>query len=492
MTEQLLKSDLVKMRDGETVMFTILSSETQTDINQEKAAMAASIQAKFGEAFTLGNYTIASWNEYNSLPTEVMTMIKKNPYLPEVLKKKVRILYGDGPMLYKIEYKDNKKVRIPVTDQYPEVMNWLSGWNKNGMPSFREYIQQTIQNYFYLEGYYSQFLFNQSRKLGGKYGIPIRGLLAVNPLYCRLGFQGLLSPTETIRDEQCNLVIWNRWDVPYRFDYKIFQRFNPMDPLASPTVINLVRDRGFGEDIYPTPTSYYGLKEWIRGVNLNASYVNSYLKNSLTAKIHVQIPNAWIAAKEEALKKAIEENRKLEAQSKPILTEWEGVTIGTQFNWGIINKLIQQKIRDATEVLSGEGENQGKAFWSRTFRNEWGIEEWKFTEIPIKYKEFIESLIAYDKRALQVVLAGMGMDPAISNVSNEGVFNSGSQVLYAYLMYLLQQYWPEEIVTEDVQTAINVNFPRVERDGVHIGFDRPVPQKTEEVPPEDRIQQKVQ
>lgn len=485
---ELLKSDLVKMSDGDCAFFTILGEESQSGINQEKAAMAASIQAKFGEAFTLGNLTIASWNEYNSLPTEVMNMLKKNPYLPEVLKKKVRILYGDGPMLYRIEYKDNKPVRVPVTDKYPEVMNWLSGWQKMGLPSFREYIQATIQNYFYVEGYFSSFHFNQSRKLGGKYAIPIRGLKAENPLYCRMGFEGLLSPNESIRDEQCNLVIWNRWDVPYRYDYKIYQRFNPMDPLASGSVINMVRDRGFGEDIYPTPTSYYGLKEWIRGVNLNASYVNSYLKNSLNAKIHVQIPHAWIVAKEEALKKAIEENRKLEAQSKPVLGEWEGVAIGTQFNWGLVNKLIQNKIRDATEMLSGEGENQGKAFWSRTFLTEHGIEEWKFSEIPIKYKEFIDSLINYDKRALQVVLAGIGMPPAISNVSNEGVFNSGSEVLYAYLMYLLQQYWPEEIVTEDIQQAINVNFPQLERDRVRLGFDRPVPEKTAEVPPKDRMQ----
>ena len=46
---------------------------------------------------------------------------------------------------------------------------------------------------------------------------------------------------------------------------------------------------------------FYGLREWILGANLNPKYINSYLRNSLNAKIHIKIPGAWIDLKTKTL-----------------------------------------------------------------------------------------------------------------------------------------------------------------------------------------------
>ena len=110
--------------------------------------------------------------------------------------------------------------------------------------------------------------------------------------------------------------------------------------------------------------------------------------------------------------------------------------------------------------MSGEGENQGKAFWSRTFNTEHGTEGWDFVEIPTKYKEFVSSIIDFDKRALAVILAGKGLDPAISNVTNEGIFNSGSEIYYNYLLFLQTQRYAEEFITRDVNIPVMDQFPQ--------------------------------
>jgi len=156
-------------------------------------------------------------------------------------------------------------------------------------------------------------------------------------------------------------------------------------------------------------------------------------------------------------------------------------------NWKPV-KQEQKKLTEALNVLSGEGENQGKAFWSRSFQTDHGVEKWEFTEIPAKYKEFVESVIEFDKRALAVILAGKGLDPAISNVTNEGIFNSGSEIYYNYLLYLDTQRYAEEFVCRDINTQLWVNFPELERARVKGGFYRFAPERQENTSPQNRME----
>ncbi|MCT4604466.1 MAG: hypothetical protein N4A59_16380 [Marinifilum sp.] len=483
------KHGLVELHDGGTAMFQVVASADSASMSEEIAEMAKTQQFKYGESMYYGDYTIAAWGEYNLLPQETIGMTRKNPYLPEILKKQSRMMYGNGPYLYKTKEseEDSKTVRVPVTEKYKRVKKWWQSWEKLGLPSVFMYLSQRISDYFYIEGAASEYHFNASRKTGGKYHIPIKGLKHVPIQKCRLAFRGKMGNTDTITDEMCDKVLVNRWDYPYRYDADEWDRFDPANPFKSNTVINITADKAAGEDIYPIPTSYFGLKEWIKAANLDPSYINSFLKNSLSAKIHVKIPDAWIKSKIDELKKVINLNRELDQDGKEIVTKWEGLAIKTTLDYGLINRLIARKIQDATSVLSGEGKNQGKAFWSRTFLTQHGVEEWKFEEIPVKYKEFIESILKVDERALKAILAGKGMDPAISNVSNEGVFNSGSQVYYAYLVYLQTQPYAETFIMEDLNRVARINFPELEENDVYIGLNWNVPERQQEVEPQNRM-----
>jgi hypothetical protein len=154
----------------------------------------------------------------------------------------------------------------------------------------------------------------------------------------------------------------------------------------------------------------------------------------------------------------------------------------------MVQKLIDAKLKILTEVLSGEGENQGKTFVSRSFRTENGLEEWEFKEIPIKYSEFVTSIINYDKRAVEIIVQGKGIPPSISNVSKEGIFqSSGSEAYYNYLIYLNSLFYAEDFITQDINLALQINFPYLRKERIKLGFFRNIPDKQEDVPPKDRF-----
>lgn len=448
--------------------------------------------AFMGEHFQYQDFTIAAHGADNQLPALAIALIRNNPYLPEILKKQVRIAYGQGPGLYvDDETEENKRERKWVTAKYPQVLNWLDSWSRYpDMDPAESYFKRALFEYFYMEGIYSQFLTNKSRRVNG--AMPFRGLKIMGGKKMRLAKNGIIDPRTEIRRSDLTHAIYGRWESPWSYESEIYPLFDRSNPFRFANAINYVADLGFDEDIYAIPTSFYGLREWIVAANLDPKYINSYLRNSLNAKIHIKIPGAWIDLKTKTLMDICAKNKELEQDNKDLIASYDGIAIGTRFTYDLVEKLVQKKLNEALNVLSGEGENQGKAFWSRTFQTEHGIEGWEFVEIPTKYKEFVESIIEVDKRALAVILAGKGLDPAISNVTNEGIFNSGSEIYYNYLLYLQSQRYAEEFVTQDVNTQLWINFPELARQRVKLGFYRFAPERQQNTSPDNRIDKQKQ
>jgi hypothetical protein len=468
------------------ISFEIMGMDQSQEIAEETANYNRFIV--LGDRINLQGYIVATHGSDNNLPGEVKDYHKYNPILPEILKKQVRIMYGHGPGLYQTDDTGEKPTRKWVTSKYPQVLNWLDSWKKDAdLDSFPDYIKRVGHEYYYMEGYYSHRFFNVSRRIdGGK--MPIRGLKAHNGRLCRLATTKEIDYRNRILDTDCDIVLVGDWSKINLYQLDAWPRHDPSNPFKYSSCINYIRDRGFDEDIYSQPTTHYGLKGWVKGSNLNASYINSYLENSFNAKVHVIIPDAWIKEKETTLRSICEQNEKRKAKNEKLIEVYEGIDIAvTEFSYDLLTKLINKKIADATQVLSGSGKNQGKAFWSRSFLTEHGIEKWEFSDIPSKYAEFVKSILDYNKESTKMILAGKGLDPAISNVGNEGVFNSGSQVYYSYLVYLDTLGYAEEYVTEDINQVLWINFPELARDRVKLGFMRFAPEKQQETTPNNRI-----
>lgn len=434
----------------------------------------------------LQGYTIPIWGEgHNLYPQEVYNSISDNKLLPEILQKQVEFLFGRGPYLYTIvtegEGKNRKQIRVPVEDDV--IMAWLESWEANGFNHYWDYLINIIEDFYHTNCCISQYNFSLARRIKGK--MPVMALSYICSDEARFASTKILSPAQQIKDEDCQFIALGNWLSPGS-DFKIYHRFNPADPLAFPTAISWVKDKTYGRSIYPYCRWFKGLQDWIKASNLTPRYVNSYLRNALNAHVHVVIPGSWYQHEHGVLESICRDNMINGKVASPYykgvkLTDENGSPI--EFHEGMMEQLINYQLRQITKFMSGEGENQGK-LWAST---KWGEDGWEFKEFPGSFKEYMEAVITYDKRADQVILAGKGINASITNVENDGVISkSGSDVYYNYMIYANALVIAEFYVTQDINRAIRYNFPYAVKDNIRLGFRIDIPSKQQETTPADR------
>lgn len=187
--------------------------------------------------------------------------------------------------------------------------------------------------------------------------------------------------------------------------------------------------------------------------------------------------------------RSCEENKKRKANNQELI-KYNGIEIGDEMRESTVIEYIRYELRKFGQYLSGE-RNQGKAYSTFSFMDGSGHEQsWRIENIDMKYKEYIESMIAYDKRAEEALLSSVGLDASISAVSKDGIISkSGSDAYYNYLIYIMSLTPEDEICAEPLNMALRVNFPSYYAQGYRIGFYREVPQRQEDIAPKDRINQ---
>lgn len=464
----------------------------ETALSQETGGKStADLPAPLSPSRVSG-YNVWPNGQDNLDPNICDEMISSNRLLPELIEKQCKILYGRGPMLY-IDSVDESGNVLRKYVSSPHISAWLDSWRERGLPdSFRTYINKAIRSYYYSEGIYSKWHLTKSIKAGIKGMVPVAGLEHISELRCRFATVKDLTGKSDIEDRDFTHVMVGNWQSGSQQEYKVYPRMDYVHPLGKHCCISYSKNPTHGNEVYAANVFFKGIKEWIRGCNATPEYINSYLENALSARLHIIVPNQWMLIHEDALKELCEQNSRRHDAGQELITVTVGkkkLEVGTTYSDNLLQKYLQLELQNLTEFLSGRGKNQGKVYATRGFINQNGqTEEWKIEEIPQKYKEFIESLITYDKRADMVLLSSKGIDSSISNVSSDGIISkSGSDAYYNYMIYLTQQQIPEEIVCADVNYAIKLNFPDEYARGIRIGFYRPTVQRQEEQTPSQRM-----
>lgn len=464
----------------------------ETALSQETAGKNASeLPIPLGPLHLAG-YNIWPNGQDNLDPNICDEMISSNRLLPELIEKQCKILYGRGPMLYIDSVDESGNVQRKYVSS-PQISVWLDSWRERGLPdSFRTYINKSIRSYYYSEGIYTKWHLTKALKAGVKGMLPVAGLEHISELRCRFATVKDLSGRSDIEDRDFTHVMVGNWQSGSQQEYRIYPRMDYVRPLGKHCCISYSKNPTHGNEVYASNVFFKGIKEWIRGCNATPEYINSYLENALSARLHIIIPNQWMLTHQESLKELCAQNARRQDAGQELITVTVGkkkLKVGTIYSDDLLQKYLKLELQNLTEFLSGRGKNQGKVYATRGFINQNGqTEEWKIEEIPQKYKEFIESLITYDKRADMVLLSSKGIDSSISNVSSDGIISkSGSDAYYNYMIYLTQQQIPEEIVCADVNYAIKLNFPEEYARGVRVGFYRPTVQRQEEQAPSQRM-----
>lgn len=473
------------LMDGNVIGFQMGDKFQPNDMLAVPAMFRSDLEQNW---YGVNGYQILARGAADTECEEIENDIKQNRLLPQLLRKQRDILYGQGLAVYKRELKDGKFVR--VYQESPEIQQWLDSWEANGLEcGYREVAKNIIKNYYYFSDFFVKWRMTKGHALGGV-SMHVAGLEVLENRHCRLATRRTDTPFNVIPYKDLTHVAVGRFGYGHT-QYQIYPRFT----LATAGDIKYAgvshhRDKSVGR-IYGSNETFDGSRNYIKGSNSTAQYINSFLKNSLAAKIHIIIPDAWVEAKRKQIKAICDENRKRASKTPadPLLL-YNDIEVGTEYRESSFILYLKSELRKVGAYLSG-ADNQGKAYASISFRSTGSneAEEWKFENIDLKYKEYVDALIAYDRRADEALLSAVGMDSSISSVSKEGVISkSGSDVFYNYLIYLMGLNPHDEICAEPFNWALSLNFPALYKAGFRLGFYRETPSRQEDLKPKDRLQ----
>lgn len=433
----------------------------------------------------LSDLIVPIWGDgHNLYPQEVFAAISENKLLPTLINKLVKFLFGRGPRLYREEIigegQELKRVRIPVNSELSrDIMNWVESWEDNGLTDYWEYLDNLIKDYYHVKTCVSQYIFNRSRRTDGK--LPIRGLKYIGADEARLATSHSKN-NKRIKNEDCDYVVVGDWMNISGSEYEVYHRHSSQFPLKYDTAIAFVCDKTFTKWIYTFNDWYAGIKEYLKACRLSPMYRNSYLKNALNNHVHALIPGSWYDFHKTILEQICSSNL-MGDQDTPIQSNYKGVNLvdkdGKPFGYyeGMMDQLITNELRSITNVMAGEGKNQGKLYATL----KWGEEGWEFKEFPGKYKEFFDAIDKYDESSIKSILMSLGVSGSITNVDHSGLTSrSGNEAWYSYLMYVLTLVKDEYYVLKELNRAMHINFPEAKAQKIKFGFWIDIPSKLQD------------
>ena len=421
----------------------------------------------------------------NRLPEEIASVIGRNRILPELIEKQTRILYGKGPKVYVEKFVNGKLIR--EWQKQDVIESWMDSWHEQGLQdNIKDYCEKVIRDYYYYEDFFIKWRFTRAARINGN--MPVAGLEHVDNKRSRLATEKNIAQIGMdYEDVDFNYAIIGNWFSSSEKFFKVYPRFRASNPFQNGTSVSYHKNCTVGQ-IYGYNRFYAGIKDWLVGTNRNPKYINSYLENSLNAKVHVIIPWQYVEMIEKKLQSLCDENSKRQDANADLIKP-NGIEIGTEYKTSLRDAYISAELEKLSTYLSGTS-NQGKMYASFSYETAEGKEAtWQIVPLDLKYREFISSLIDYDKRADEVITTAIGIDAAISNISKDGVISkSGSDLYYNYIIYLYNLPLAEETCTEALNFAIKLNFPSLYADGFRVGFYNEVPSRQEDVSPQDRMQ----
>ena len=295
------------LSDGNIISFQL--GEGQQLFATPNLLVPQGMVAPFREHVWLGvqGYNICARGVNNNLCDEVALDIKQNRLLPRLYSKQINMLYGHGPTVYKEVLSEGKLKREYI--QLPEVDAWLHSWQENGMEtSVEEFALSCIKNFYYFHDFFVKWRFSRGKDLV-RGTIPVVGLECLENRHCRLATSRMDVATELIHYKDFHHIALGRWGYGIS-NYKIYPKF-ALEEFGQYkyAAISHHREKSINE-FYGVNETHQGARPYIMGSNHTANYINSFLKNSLAAKIHIIIPNAWVDSKRKQITNLCAENKK--------------------------------------------------------------------------------------------------------------------------------------------------------------------------------------
>lgn len=410
------------------------------------------------QSMQVGQYKVVPEGVNNNFPVDIRNLLERSNIAEGILNRQRGLQLGQGIALYYDDKTDGSKDR-KYTDN-PEIEKWLGDWDSG------EYFINCLTDFLHRPQFFSKVYRNR----GPRAGLPgfIKKLEHIPDFLCRREYPDTLDKLMQKQPDHIFISDWDSYTYEKPLVYPGFDFDEPFRHKVSVIWTHLYQyGRSARKEVVP---SWWGAARWIdSGANV-PDILKSLNKNMLNIKWHIITPQSyWNMQRDKLMADCIE-------QGRPYKDE-------------MLQKMKDDILKGLSRVLSGI-ENVGKFFHSESVMEvlELGkaqLSEWKIVPIDQKVDDFIKSQILVGEKADSAATSGMGLHPSLSNIIINGKLASGSEMLYAYKLFLATEtQLVEDMVFAPANYAMKLNgFDS----SYKLGFYHGVVQREENIAPQDRV-----
>ena len=408
-----------------------------------------------GDPVSVGGVRVVPWGADNNLPNAVRNLLEKNNLGPGILDRKTGLLYGQGPLLYRVKIENNERVQEWLEDE--EIQDWLDSWD------YRRYIRDNLVEYAHLNGHFTKYYMGKGVRIGRPW---VQRLESLHSSECRL----IWPENDSRRLEDVKGYLTGDFDGYKSRTFLKYPAFDKWHPTKHETAIKYHSMRSFGRSMYAI-SCFYGSVPWLENANNLPEIIRHLNENMIAAAYVVHSPHEYWNQKKELIQ-ALHE-------------EWQEDQIQKE-----MEKLKDELTETIANVMAGK-KNAGKFFSCVDFVDVDGHQQsWKIEPIEMNIDKYIDAQAKISRIADSSTTSGFGLSPALANIIIDGKSDSGSQMLYALkIFYGADTQIPEEIALDAINDAIRINFPH--KKGIFLGIYRKVINKEDNVSSSDRSTNQV-
>lgn len=352
-----------------------------------------------------GGYDIIPDGTDNKFGYQLGQLLEDNNLGLGVIRRQRGLQFGQGLGLYTIAYKDGRRIVNWFWDD--GIDKWLSSWD------YDEYLINITLDLLIKQEYYTKLLRNREGRINGGKGI-VAALEHVPAVECRKQW-----PDDKGRTANIFVSDW-RSSSPENIErYPVFDATKGMTQQTMMLCTGFYQyGRGKFDEKIP---GFFGARKWMQRSNVAPDILKAQSDNGLHIKWHIISPQSYWDNKREIIMQQCKQK-------------------GEEYTENMLEKLKDDILQGLATVLSGV-DNVGKFFHSEAVRQELGIGKvevlkWEIVPIDMRVKEFTEAQIGISDRADSAITSSMGLHPSLSNIIINGKLASGSEMLYAYKLFL--------------------------------------------------------
>ena len=262
--------------------------------------MGADLTGWDQDPISVAGVRIVPWGPDNNLPNYVRRILERNNLAPGILDRKVGLVYGQGPMLYRVKVEGNERVQEWVEDA--DIQSWLDSWD------YKRFIREALVEYNHMKGVFVRYHAGRGIRIGRPW---IHSLDCLPSEDCRLVWP---ANEGRMLDDVKKIMVgdFDRFDSPR---YRIYPVFDKWNPTAAGTAVKYHSLRSFSRNMYSI-SSFFGSIPWMEDANSLPDIIHYLNNNMIAAAYIVHTPGTYWEEKRRMIQEKFPSASEPEVQKK--------------------------------------------------------------------------------------------------------------------------------------------------------------------------------